>query len=164
MRISGAMLGVRNLVTVCVDGYDGDLHGEAWHCYNTEPIRFDGADMLALSLDRLFDRLGMPQQESWFRSFSGGKRGSPAPEACAPPDKKLDQTEILQKYGRRATFAIHVQYRKNSTWQGSLFWSEGEQWFIFRSVLELFKIMDHLVRQGEMPEQPARPARARKLA
>lgn len=164
MRISGTMLGVRNLVTVCVDHYDGDIHGEAWHCYNTEPIRFDGADSLALSLDRLFDRLGMPQQESWFRSFSGGKRVSTAPEAYDPPDKKQDQAEILEKNGREATFAIHVQYRKNATWQGSLFWAEGGQWFLFRSALELLKIMDHLIRQGKLPQQKKQPANARLLA
>ena len=150
---TGAMLGVRNLVAVCVHRGTDDLAGEAWHCYDKEPITFENADSLALKLDRLFDRLEMPQHESWFRSFTGGKRSNLLPVIGPLPPKVLDQKDILEKQGDQATFVIHVQHRKNSTWQGTLLWMEGNRKFIFRSVLELFKFMDHIVNRSALHEQ-----------
>jgi len=153
--VGGAMLGVRNLVTVCLNRAGNDLSGEAWHCYDKEPIAFDGVDALALKLDQLFDRLEMPQHESWFRTFTGGKKGFLLPVIGPLPDKVLDQKEILEKRGEQATFVIHVQHRKNSTWQGTLLWTESNRWFTFRSVLELFKLMDRIVNRDVLHEQPS---------
>lgn len=44
------------------------------------------------------------------------------------------------------TFIIQVLYRQNATWQGNLQWLEGRQKRQFRSVNELFKLMDEAVR------------------
>ena len=152
-RPGGSMLGIRNLVTVCVDRCGTDLSGEAWHCYAEDPITYEGVDSLTLQLDRLFDRLGMPQHESWFRSFSKVRRNDLMPEIGPLPKKLLDQQKVLEKRGLLATFALHVQHRKNSTWQGTILWVETGRWFSFRSVLELMKVMDRVINHGELPGQ-----------
>lgn len=156
MAMPGVLCSVQNLVTICVDRCGNGFGGEAWHCYADEPLRFSSPDEMVLQLDRLFDRLSLPQAENWFRCFSGGKRhGFLRPVTGAMPLKKLDQREILQRTGACATFVLHVQYRQNCTWQGSLIWVEGESRMQFRSVLELLKIMDHVLTRGAMPLREA---------
>lgn len=44
--------------------------------------------------------------------------------------------------GRIATFAVHICFRRNCSWQGSLRWLEGNEKQRFRSVLELVYLMN----------------------
>lgn len=45
----------------------------------------------------------------------------------------------------RATFMVRIQYRQNATWQGQVTWAEKQQTMLFRSALELLKLMDSTV-------------------
>lgn len=51
--------------------------------------------------------------------------------------------------GDLATFVIHVQFRKNATWQGEVIWAEQQKKMCFRSALELLKLMDGAMDQEE---------------
>ncbi|MBD8990995.1 MAG: hypothetical protein EGQ87_08485 [Clostridiales bacterium] len=44
--------------------------------------------------------------------------------------------------GALATFHLQVLYRRNSSWQGKLAWTEQEQAQSFRSVLELITLIE----------------------
>lgn len=47
-----------------------------------------------------------------------------------------------EKFGEQATFVVHVQFRQNATWQGTIQWLEEEKSRRFRSMLEMLKLMD----------------------
>ena len=40
-----------------------------------------------------------------------------------------------------ATFTIHVQFRQNASWQGTISWIQGNKTQRFRSELEMIKLM-----------------------
>ena len=44
--------------------------------------------------------------------------------------------------GALATFHLQVLYRRNSSWQGKLAWTEQDQAQSFRSVLELITLIE----------------------
>jgi hypothetical protein len=41
-----------------------------------------------------------------------------------------------------ATFLVHIKFRQNASWQGSITWVEKEKTQNFRSALEMLKLMD----------------------
>lgn len=58
-----------------------------------------------------------------------------------------DKTQAQR--GEVATFAIRIQYRNNASWQGTVKWLEGEAEEYFRSVLELFWLLDSAMKGEE---------------
>ena len=56
------------------------------------------------------------------------------PEMTAPREGKL------------ATMELHILFRQNASWQGTLSWIEGGQEQHFRSVLELLSLIDSALR------------------
>ena len=42
----------------------------------------------------------------------------------------------------KATFIIHVQFRRNATWQGTIQWVESQKQQSFRSTLEMLRLID----------------------
>ena len=58
-------------------------------------------------------------------------------------DKKINQEPDT-------VFFLRVQYRCNSSWQGSLQWMDGRKTVVFRSVLELTNLInDAMADQGQ---------------
>lgn len=47
-----------------------------------------------------------------------------------------------------ATFILHMKFRQNKTWQGTIEWVEEKKTLNFRSALELMKIIDSTNEQG----------------
>ena len=56
--------------------------------------------------------------------------------------------------GAKGTFEITVKFMQNSTWQGQVFWVEKNLKRDFRSVLELLKLMDEALMDGEEVAEP----------
>jgi len=54
----------------------------------------------------------------------------------------------MAKKTLKATFILHLQFRQNSSWQGTIQWVEKKQTLNFRSALELINIIDSTSRQG----------------
>ncbi len=48
----------------------------------------------------------------------------------------------------KATFILHLQFRKNDSWQGTIQWVERKESLQFRSALELMKIINSVCDQG----------------
>lgn len=42
----------------------------------------------------------------------------------------------------RETYIVQVQETRNATWQGSVTWAEGQRKEMFRSALELLRLID----------------------
>ena len=55
--------------------------------------------------------------------------------------------------GELATFVVHVMYRQNATWQGSVLWAESGEKQNFRSALELIKLIDSAVESNQNEEK-----------
>ncbi|HCT64250.1 MAG TPA: hypothetical protein DIC60_03105 [Lachnospiraceae bacterium] len=58
--------------------------------------------------------------------------------------------EVIEQKGSKATFVVHVQYRQNSTWQGSVVWVDKNKTKNFRSALELLKLIDGALSESEI--------------
>jgi len=52
--------------------------------------------------------------------------------------------------GSKCTFEISVKFRQNATWQGQILWAEKNHRKNFRSVLEMLKLMDDALAEGEV--------------
>jgi len=48
----------------------------------------------------------------------------------------------------KGTFEITVKFMQNSTWQGQIHWVEKNQKQNFRSALEMLKLMDEALAEG----------------
>ena len=94
---------------------------EPRHCINV-------IQMVEL-LENFYDRIDFPQSATLIRSFHK------APRWEEPLEKVQDSSAISQQRGLCGTLLIHVRYRQNSSWQGELFWMEGECHQEFVSVL-----------------------------
>lgn len=53
-----------------------------------------------------------------------------------------------EQSGEQATFVVHVQFRQNATWQGSIEWLEEKRNRKFRSMLEMMKLMDEALTKN----------------
>ena len=49
---------------------------------------------------------------------------------------------MLSQKGERASFLINVRFRQNSSWQGTLHWTNTNRVVHFRSALELIRLID----------------------
>lgn len=60
---------------------------------------------------------------------------------------------IVNKEKEKASFVVHVQFRQNATWQGTITWVDKGVSQHFRSVLEMIRLMTEAVEStGETPE------------
>ena len=53
-----------------------------------------------------------------------------------------------EKGSTKGTFEITVKFMQNSTWQGQIHWIEKNQKQNFRSALEMLKLMDEALAEG----------------
>ena len=58
-------------------------------------------------------------------------------------------SEAIQKENVQAKFVIHVQFRQNATWQGTIEWLEENKTQRFRSTLEMLKLMEEALSNGK---------------
>ena len=56
---------------------------------------------------------------------------------------------ISGKEKEKASFVVHVQFRQNATWQGTITWIDKGITQHFRSVLEMIRLMTEAVEAGE---------------
>ena len=54
----------------------------------------------------------------------------------------MSDEELLSRHGDLGTFVVRVQHRQNSSWQGSITWTERNQTIYFRSVWEMIKLIE----------------------
>lgn len=97
-------------------------------------VQIESFHHLLKELDKLMDEIGCPMSGMGKRRFSN-------------ISSEIDRTvkieeDITVPKGKLATFAIRTQYRNNASWQGTVKWLEGESEEYFRSMLDLFWLLD----------------------
>ncbi|MBQ4578756.1 MAG: hypothetical protein IJA84_06830 [Clostridia bacterium] len=118
--------------TVCVDSYsNGVLRGRFHNPYCEQWIAFESLTQLLIKMEQIMDEMAFPRSFTETRTFS--------PMNPSPGQTTVDRA----KAGKKATFAVRVLFRQNSSWQGSVTWLEARKEESFRSVLELILLMDN---------------------
>lgn len=99
-------------------------------------------------MDLFFDEFRFPQPTHQYRSFY--KNGSERTKESMNQPTKEDM-KLPNEAGEAGTFIVHVKFRQNASWQGSVQWVEGKRTQNFRSTLELMKLMDEALHKEEDP-------------
>ncbi len=146
----------KTLVAVSNDEY-GELSGVYCNPFLPAPQNFGGLTELIGGLDRFFNWLGFPQAFNECRSFQ--KDHSETPHRAQPQEVKkyMDDSIFETKLGEKATFVIQVQFRQNSSWQGTITWTEKRKTQKFRSTLEMIRLMDSALSECAGEKEIAPP-------
>jgi len=149
MERQAACRGPLHLITVCVDSDPGSrMSGRIYHRFSDQPIPFLGAEGVLFSIEDLMEEWDYPQSTMEMRSFakssSHGRR--------QPGMARKTVNDPLAYTGQDATFVVHVKYRQNATWQGTVTWADKNKRQNFRSALELIKLMESAMDERLLPE------------
>ena len=135
-----------NLMNVCIDrNFGNEITGRCYNRYSPYPVQFDGMNHLFIRMDQLMDTIDFPQSSTKNREFFKRQRC----KTDGGTVKVKTAEEILKESGKKATFVVNVAYRQNATWQGKVLWAETGQSCYFRSALELMKLIDNALDEGE---------------
>lgn len=121
-------------------GFSGKLFSGYYHMVYDFKNEYD----MLFAINQMCDRIGLPGKYSDYRSFKIKRTKTVTKEATEFMDNEIYDTV---KNGK-ATFLIHIQYRKNATWQGNITWIEKNKTQNFRSALELLQLMGEAQQPG----------------
>ncbi len=117
---------------------DSNLTGRLYSGFYRKVYNFDSETELLLAMDRLCDSMQFPQASFKSRSFESKYSKTFVRKVENFMESEID-TALQQD---RATFLVHIKFRQNASWQGSITWVEKEKTKNFRSALEMLKLMD----------------------
>ncbi len=118
-----------------ITGYqDKNLIGTLQNPYYKEKKAFANLTQLLFLIENLQDDLHYPQKGMETRSF----------KEDTPPPQPIPQTEVPPGEPM-ATFKLHLLFRQNASWQGSVTWVEEGVEAQFRSALELVFLIDSVL-------------------
>lgn len=119
------------------DNYN--ISGILYNRYYELTMHFKGIREFFDSLDQFFDYVNFPQASHEHRTFGiiRNKRKE--------VPKAMKKEKLTAEAGEKATFTVHVQFRQNASWQGTIEWMEGNKTQRFRSELEMLKLMTNAI-------------------
>ncbi len=130
---------------VCISSYENsEIGGKIYPYYGDEVLSFNNTIAFCNALDEVFDKRNFPQKAFDYRTFKNNKEISGGKTA---ENGNMRMNFITEK-GEKGTFVIHVQFRQNATWQGNVQWLEKNKKQNFRSALELIKLIDEALSEG----------------
>ncbi len=62
------------------------------------------------------------------------------------------KTASNEKKNVSGTFIVDIQYQENATWQGKVTWADRKKEQYFRSALELIRMIDGALTEGQTDE------------
>lgn len=126
-----------------------DIAGILYNDYYGISIDFQGVRQMLSRLDEFFDYIKFPQATHEKRSF----HEQPARKVPHPP-RGLREVSTEEMREKQAAFLLHVQFRQNSTWQGTLEWIPEKKPKRFRSELELISLIAKSLKDNLPPITP----------
>jgi len=130
----------------------GRIRGELHSRYLEGPYAFTDLYKMIHKMEEIFDFNGFPQAFLSPRSFRGGKNGAKIINVERNDD--MSQEFNIDSDAKKCTFEITVRFRQNATWQGQILWAEKNMKQSFRSVLEMLKLMDEALSEGDNSRKP----------
>jgi len=130
----------------------GMLRGKLHSQYLESPYEFFNFIRMLEKMEEVFDSKGFPERFLLPRNFSGTKRGrmkrdTERNDAMKDPINPINTDKTVDS---KCTFEVTVRFRQNATWQGQILWAEKNKKQNFRSVLEMLKLMDEALSNGEV--------------
>lgn len=131
--------------------------GTLENSYLSQKVYFQNALQFIMLLEELYNELNFPQATTETRSFISAQTNylltkqkiQQLTEQVTAARAKEKKTLLEQQHGEEgiplATFILTVQYRSNSSWQGSISWKKANDTLQFRSLLELLHILDEVL-------------------
>lgn len=137
MTKKGLLPNAYRFIHIAADGFeDRILRGRIYHDSREGGTAFVGLSEMILVLEELFDEIHYPVKSVDYRNFSGKRQelGEEIKETALSqplPDRK----------GKQADFTLHVKYRYNATWQGTITHLGTGERTSFLSLMELMDIL-----------------------
>ena len=127
----------------------GRLHSQ----YLSSPFEFESLLSMIEKMEEIFDTKGFPEAFLMPRTFGPPKSRTRKHEGAREDTmKEVRSARIMPELSTpKCTFEITVKFRQNATWQGQILWAEKNTRQNFRSVLEMLKLMDEALTDGEEP-------------
>ncbi len=119
------------------------MTGSIYSEYLNRRICFTDVVDFVNKMDLMLDEISFPLATTEYRSFEAVKKEQER-MASQGAKGKAEENMANDNDGKRSSdvFVVHVQFRQNATWQGTVKWAEKNEEKRFRSTLELLKIMD----------------------
>ena len=134
---------------------NGSLRGELYSHFLDKPYVFYSLLRMIEKMEEIFDKNRFPEKFMLPRTFGNAKSGK---RAKTKGSEEMNDSERPEKNeatgGSKCTFEISVKFRQNATWQGQILWAEKNLKQTFRSVLEMLKLMDEALTDGEEKAAP----------
>ncbi len=118
-----------------------NFRGWVYNEYFQKRIQFYDLCGMLNAMESLYDTLFFPQATFQSRHFGKVKKNK------IIAGEAVSQMEVGEK--DRATFVVHVKFRQNATWQGTIQWLDTNKAQNFRSTLEMIKLIDEALDDGE---------------
>lgn len=119
---------------ISIDSYENRiLNGRISNPFLETDISFHSTMEFIKEMEALLKDLKFPQ--SYFEKRKFCPVPEPTPRIAAP-------VAPAPKKGHLATFSLQIMFRQNTSWQGSLVWTNKRKEEHFRSVLELLLLID----------------------
>ena len=151
MEKSQCYIGTLNGVVVCADcTEEAGISGRLYHGYREEGFSFRNLQQMLSEMEQMFDSIGYPHPSTDSRSFALEKQGIGARQERM---RRMSDVELLSRHGDLGTFIVRVQHRQNSSWQGSITWTEQNKTIYFRSVWEMIKLIESAVDSVSSQEE-----------
>ena len=129
---------------VAVSPGTGPLRGQIISGYAKKKIDFSGEWELLFGIDQWYDSIRFPEPTLKLRSFWSRCHKKKVRKAAAAVDMScMDKVEE-----EKSTFLVHIRFRRNATWQGSITWLETGRVQEFRSAFEMLKLMEEACHPG----------------
>lgn len=149
-------IGAPNGVVLCVDKYahSSRVEGRLYHGYQRTAKNVVSLEEMILYMETFFDQIHFPFPGTQERSFKIDDKQNIQKERKQKERmiKVMKDSELLEKHGEEGTFIIRVQHRQHSSWQGLITWVDENKTIPFRSALELIKLIDGALDDGELTE------------
>ena len=132
-----------NIARFRIIAEETENHDIAGTLYNDSygfAIDFQGIRQMLGYLDDFFDYVNFPQATHEKRRFYEEKDRIPK----LPRGLRDVTPEEMQD--KKASFLLHVQFRQNSTWQGTLEWFPEKKTRQFRSELEMIGLISQALK------------------
>lgn len=144
-----------NTVIISIDSYENEeLGGRLYHFYmeEGEENRFSSLVQMIKMMEHFFDTIKRPMRSMEERYFVSKREEELQQEQEERPLHRQEAENMAIKSGDKATFVVHVCYRQNASWQGTVLWAEEKKKVNFRSALELIKLMDSALSETDSVE------------
>jgi len=138
-------------VRVCIDVWDTQQQGRLY-CPFGQPETFSSLTELMMKMEAYFDGIKFPQNFSQSRTFTPQPQTQPID--LTEGAERMEREKLEAQTGNKATFTVQVQFRQHATWQGSITWLEEQKTTHFRSMLEMIRLMDSALPEGDAEAQP----------